>query len=759
MAEFHVSARALAEYVYRSGSIEFGINAAAVMTEGTKAHQFVQKGYKEGDCKEVPLRISIRCEEIDFNIDGRCDGLLEEEGQLVIDEIKSTSMSLAAIEHESFPVHWAQAKCYAYIVAAEKELSEIAVRLTYVNRDTYEQKHFDQIFTTKNLEDFIQNMLMDFVPYAKLRLALKERLTESTERLTFPFASYRPGQKAVAGSVYRTIKEGGDLFVNAPTGIGKTISTLFPAIKALGEGMINHIYYITARTTTRKAAEQALRQLASIGLELSSVTLTAKEKICFNEEAGCQEGNCAFSAGYYDRINGAVLDILRDGTFLDREKIEKFALKHQVCPFEFSLDLAYLADVVICDYNYIYDPRVSLKRLFDEKKKRAALLVDEAHNLPDRARDMYSASLDKSLFLSVKRGHKSVTPGLSKSASAVNQFFINARKKADGLSECMLAELPEGLVDTVRSFIEEAEMHLAADSAPGEILLEAYFNALNFLRAEGMADERFAVYIQLKQGEVSIKLFCLDPSELLRKAGKGFKAKVFFSATLVPPEYFRETLGGEDTNPFLSVPSPFDASQTEVFIQPLSTRYRDRDRSYIHIAATIRLLLDERPGNYFCFFPSYHFREKVREFLEEGDGVEIITQQSNMGEEERDEFLGRFHASSNGSLVGLAVLGGIFSEGVDLPGDLLNGVIIVGVGLPQLSFERDLLKQYYSSAGHQGYDYAYTFPGMVKVLQAGGRLIRSDADSGTILLIDDRFLQPKYLRLFPDEWKPFTTIQ
>ncbi|RDU35779.1 ATP-dependent DNA helicase [Neobacillus piezotolerans] len=758
MAEFHVPARALAEYVYRSGSIESGVGAAAAMAEGTKAHQFVQKGYKEGDVKEVPLRISVNHEGIDFIIDGRCDGLLVEDGQLVIDEIKSNSLNLETIEHASYPVHWAQAKCYAYIVASEKGLSTIKVRLTYVNRDTYALKCFDQIFSSEELHNFFQNLIIDFAPYAKLRISLKERLDNSAQGLAFPFDVYRPGQKAVAGAVYRAINGEADLFINAPTGIGKTISTLYPAVKALGEGRISHVFYITARTTTRKAAEQALNLMSSKGLQLAAVTLTAKEKICFNDGQGCQMGNCSFASGYYDRINGAVLDILNNGTFMGREDIEKFALKHHVCPFEFSLDLAYLADVVICDYNYIYDPRVSLKRLFDDKKKRAALLIDEAHNLPDRAREMFSASLAKSLFLAVKRDFKILSPGLAKAASAVNQFFIDTRKRAAGESEFLLDGLPEGLVDTVRSFAGEAEKQLGSEPAPSDLLLDAYFNAQSFLRAEGMADERFAFYSKLRQGEFSINIHCLDPSVLLRKAGKGFRAKIFFSATLVPPDFFREMLGGEEGDSFLSVSSPFDASQTDVFIEPLSTRYRDRDRSYERIAETIRMLLAERPGNYFCFFPSYLFMERVAECLKPDDEVTFIIQQSNMGEGERNEFLSLFKEGSNRSLVGFAVLGGIFSEGIDLPGDKLNGVIIVGVGLPQLSFERDLLKRHFSSGGLDGYDYAYTYPGMVKVLQAGGRLIRSEADSGTILLIDDRFLQPKYLRLLPKEWKPFTVI-
>ncbi|WP_059170589.1 ATP-dependent DNA helicase [Bacillus sp. FJAT-27445] len=759
MAEYHISARALAEYVYRSGNIESGVRTAAVMAEGTRAHQVVQGGYKEGDRKEVPMRISINFEGIDYSIDGRCDGLLSENGHFVIDEIKSTSSSLEWIEADSYPVHWAQAKCYAYTLATENKLDSVVVRLTYVQRDTYERKYFNKVFTTGELQDFLFGLLQVFTPFAKMRLAHQELRTESAKSLTFPFSRYRAGQKELAGFIYRRIKEGGTLFANAPTGIGKTISTLFPAVKALGEGQIEHIFYITARTTTRKAAEDALALMASYGLHLTSVTLTAKDKICFREEEGCKALDCKFAAGYYDRINEAVLDIGKNETLIDREAVEEYARKHSVCPFEFSLDLAYLADVVICDYNYIYDPRVSLKRLFDEKRKRTALLVDEAHNLPDRAREMYSATLQKSHFLFIKRAYKSTNPELSKAASTVNQLFIAVKKKAGVEKEFLLKELPEGLVEAVKNFVDNAEHHLLSIPAPEEELLEAYFSAQNFLRAEGVADERFTVFLQQGQGEVSVKLFCLDPSELIKKAGRGFRAKIFFSATLVPSDYFKEMLGADEEDPFISLRSPFDASQVDVFIQPLSTRYRDRDASYSRIANTIGMLVAERPGNYFCFFPSYLFMEKVYECFEASENVDTIIQTSQMAEEERDAFLSRFKAGRSGSLVGFAVLGGIFSEGVDLPGDMLNGVIIAGVGLPQLSFERDLLKQYFFSTDRQGYDYAYTYPGMVKVLQAGGRLIRSEEDSGTILLIDDRFLNQKYTSLFPDEWKSFTVIQ
>ncbi|RHW42082.1 ATP-dependent DNA helicase [Neobacillus notoginsengisoli] len=759
METVKIPARALAEYVYKSGSLESGFKTAASMTEGTKAHQHIQTQYKEGDQKEVPLSLVVQVEGINFLLEGRCDGLLQEDSITVIDEIKSTSGSLDHIEADSYPVHWAQAKCYAYMTAVKNDLEFINVRLTYVQRDTYLKKHFTLSFSKLELEENVLRMLEVYAPFAKMKLHQKRLRTESAKSLEFPFTSFRPGQKLLAGSVFRSIREGdGNLYVNAPTGIGKTISTLYPAIKAIGEEYIEHIFYITARTTTRKAAEEAISLMIQDGLHVSSVTLTAKEKICFKEQGCCPGEGCLYAEGYYDRINEAILDIKENEKLMKREVIEEYARKHRLCPFEFSLDLAYLSDIIICDYNYIYDPRISLKRLVDEKKKKSVLLVDEAHNLPDRAREMFSASLSKKTFLQLKRTYQKTNPVLSKAASLVNKFFIDAKKMAIGNQEILFGEIPETLTEVIKGFSEQAENEILSNVQNADELLEAYYASQNFLKAASLFNKCFKLYGHFEKGDMIVKIFCLDPSEFVKKAGKGYRTKVFFSATLVPKDYFMEMLGSEDEDRFVSIPSPFHKEQIDMFISPLSTRYRDRESSYSLIAETIQLLVKERPGNFFCFFPSYLFMEKVHSLFCEEEGVTVMMQTSQMSEEERDSFLSHFKARSKRSLVGFAVMGGIFSEGVDLPGDRLTGVIITGVGLPQISFERDLLKGYYSAAGRPGYDYAYTFPGMNKVLQAGGRLIRSEEDCGTILLIDDRFLQNKYLALFPEEWREFTII-
>ncbi|ALC90406.1 ATP-dependent helicase [Bacillus sp. FJAT-18017] len=758
MEAINISARALAEYVYSSGSIEFGIRPQTAMIEGTRAHQLIQKGYHEEDRKEVPLRFEISAEGLLFLVEGRCDGLLVRDGHLVIDEIKSTAGSLEWIEADSYPVHWAQAKCYAYAIALEHALEEIDIQLTYVQRGTNDTKIFISTFSIVELEEFLHFALKVYAPFAKMKLSHFEKKIESAKRLEFPHSAYRQGQRLLAGTVYRSIKEGNTLFANAPTGIGKTISTLFPSIKAIGEGVIDHIFYITARTTTRHAAEDALSLMAANGLHLTSVTITAKDKICFKEDEGCPGEGCPFTEGYYDRINEAILDIYEHETRINRTVLEHYARKHQLCPFEFSLDVAYHADAVICDYNYVYDPRVSLKRLFDEKKKRTALLVDEAHNLADRAREMYSATLDKQGYLAVKRDYKKSNPGLSKAAGKINQYFVDRKKELEGRHAFLLEGVPEDLLEAIKEFADKAEAELVKGQEVSEELLDAFFSAQNFIRTAGFFNEKYCAYFSHERNETSVKLFCLDPSELLRKAGKAFRSKIFFSATLVPGDYFKEMLGAEEEDAVISIPSPFSREQVDVFISPLSTRYKVRDASYSPIAEMVEMLVKERPGNYFCFFPSYLYLKEVSERFNSGEEIDVLIQQSQMTEEERDQFLSNFEAGRPRSLVVFAVMGGIFSEGVDLPGDKLNGVIITGVGLPQLSFERDILKHYYTSNGKNGYDYSYTFPGLVKVLQAGGRLIRSEEDTGTIVLIDDRFLQKKYLNFFPNEWKEFTIL-
>lgn len=755
MEEIRISVRTLVEYVFRCGSIDSRFRSTSTLLEGTRAHQKIQKTYKEGDQKEVYLRAEIPFEGLHYVIDGRCDGLLFDGEEVTIDEIKSFSHPFDELEGEGYPVHWAQAKMYAYMYLMDHQLTEIDVQLTYVQVDTEEKKHIKRKYTAKELEKFVFDVIKSYAPYASCQAKHRSKRNETSKELCFPFPSYREGQRKLAGAVYKTIAEGKNLFTKAPTGIGKTISTLFPSVKAIGEGHLDRIFYLTAKTITRTTAEEAFAQMRRSGLCVKSVTITAKDKVCFKEETKCQKEYCEFANGYYDRINAAILDILTNENEMTRNVIEAYAQKHMVCPFEFSIDLTYAADAIICDYNYIFDPQVSLKRLYEEQKKSTAILVDEAHNLVDRGREMFSASINKDMFLQIKREFKELNRPVYEIANKINAWFIALKK--ENKTEFVLEKLDEPFSELMEVFVAEAEKVLALGSTP--TLLDAYFQVQSFLKILQLLDENYIIYGERNKNDVMVKLFCIDPSNLLKQMGKGFRSKVFFSATLEPMPYYQDILGGEVEDYKLSVKSPFSKEQSEVYIKPLSTRYNDREQTAGEIASLINSLTQNKEGNYLIFFPSYQYMMTVYEqFGQLNEEAKLLLQSTGMTEAQKEGFLAEFKPDLQQTLVGFAVLGGIFSEGIDLKGDRLNGVVVVGVGLPQLCFERNLIKDHFFKKNKNGYDYAYVIPGMNKVLQAGGRLIRSETDQGTIVLVDDRFLQRKYQSLMPEEWLTYTII-
>ncbi|MGJ7910054.1 ATP-dependent DNA helicase [Neobacillus sp. LXY-1] len=755
--EVNISVRSLVEYVYSSGSIDSRFRSQSTLVDGTRAHQKIQKTYKKEDQKEVYLRAEIRYEDITFIVDGRCDGLLVDNETITIDEIKSFSKPLDQIEGDGSPVHWAQAKMYAYMYARDHQLTEISVQLTYVHLETDQKKYFKQSLTFSELELYVKKVLDMYAPYAKLQIQHQANRNQSCKELPFPFEAYREGQRKLAGAVYKTILDEKNLFAKAPTGIGKTISTLFPSVKAVGEGLVNRLFYLTAKTTTRKTAEEAFSRMEAHGLCMKSVTLTAKDKICFKEEAKCNPEYCEFANGYYDRINGAILDILTLETCMNRDVIEAYARKHQICPFEFSIDLVYSVDAIICDYNYIFDPKVALKRLWQEQKKSTVILIDEAHNLVDRGREMFSASIQKDMFLQLKKETKGIHQTIYEMSNRINSWFLSLKKAHEGKKEFILEEVDESLKLLLEQFNEAAEQVLKEGNLP--VLLDTYFKVLHFLKIMEMLDAHYVIYVEKQRNDFVLNLFCIDPSSFIQQIGQGFRSIVFFSATLSPLRYYQDILGGDADDFVTTIPSPFKKEQVEVLVKPLSTRYRDREQTKEQIAFTVNSLIKQKQGNYLIFFPSYQYLMAVYEEFKKLDPyTDTILQDVGMSEMDRENFLAAFQPNPSKPLAGFTVLGGVFSEGVDLPGDRITGVMVVGVGLPQLCFERNLIKQHFDHKGKNGYNYAYVFPGMNKVQQAGGRLIRSESDHGTILLIDDRFLQLPYHALLPEEWQSFTTI-
>lgn len=754
-----VSVRNLVEFVLMHGDIVSGFTGSSRNTEAIKAHQIVQKSYGEGYSKEVPLSFNVESEDIVLEIGGRIDGLYVGEDKIIIDEIKTTTLDLDLIEEDHNILHWAQAKCYAYIYSVQNNLQSIHVQITYYNLDSKDTKKFIKEINIDELKNFFSDLMQQYFHWARIMVSWNEKRNSSINKINFPFPTYRKGQRELAVAAYKTIKEGNKLFAQAPTGIGKTMATIFPTIKALGEGHISKIFYLTAKTITRTIAEKAVDNLKEDGLKLKTLTLTAKDKICFKEKTECNPDRCEYAKGHFDRVKTALEDVFSLDTFT-REVIEEYSRKHKVCPFEFSLEVSNWADCVICDYNYVFDPSANLKRFFLDSGGDFAFLIDEAHNLVDRGREMFSVQLNKKSILDLKKVSKGTAPKLHKILNKLNTSFIDYRKKCEEDEEnCLVQkEAPKELYPLLSEFLGTAEKYLLEnkDSSFHEELLQLYFNVFSFLRTAEYYDERFVTYIEALGNDVVLKLFCLDPSYLLSEGMKKGKAAILFSATLSPMDYFIQVLGGDEKSYRIRLSSPFPRENLCLLVEDkVSTKYKRREYTYDKVAEAINNVVKSKIGNYLVFFPSYQYMNEVyNRFIALNDTVKGIVQSSGMSEEERENFLNNFTEASEEALVGFAVMGGIFGEGIDLTGDRLSGAIIVGVGLPQICLERDIIRDYFDEAKGTGFEYAYIYPGMNKVMQAVGRVIRTEKDRGVVMLIDERFSDNTYRRLFPVEWQP-----
>lgn len=761
--ELRVSVRNLVEFVLRCGDIDSSFGGSSRAVEGTRIHKKIQKAQSEEYSAEVTLKTTVEFEDFSLVIEGRADGIIKEKGCITVDEIKTTTMPLDSVDEDFNPVHWAQAKCYAYIHALNENLDGINIRLTYCHLDTEEIKYLIKSFDFLELKQFFNELVEKYYVWAKFEYDWQVKRNDSIKALNFPFARYRKGQRELAVAVYKTIAGGKKLYVKAPTGIGKTISTLFPSVKIMGEGHISKIFYLTAKTITRSVAQEALSIMREKGLLIKSVTLTAKEKICFLEKANCKPEKCEYAKGHYDRINDAIMDVLAQECEINREVIEEYAKRHRVCPFELSLDLTLWADVIICDYNYAFDPRVYLKRFFSDNGGDYAFLIDEAHNLVDRAREMFSAQMSKKSFLEMKKAMKDKSSKISGALSKLNTFMLKMKKLCESKDYFVGKEEQKDLYPLLGRFISECDKYLATDAKHGEEneeLLQLYFDALAFVRISEFYDERYVTFIEKTKEDVTIKLFCIDPSRLLSEALKRGKAAVFFSATLMPLDYFREILGGCQDDYIMYLDSPFDINNRCLLVADgISTRYRDREQSSREVVECIKAVVRGKKGNYIAFFPSYSYMNSVYEILtREYPDIKIHVQSGSMSEKDREDFMDLFKENPEETVLGFCVLGGIFSEGIDLKNDRLIGAVIVGVGLPQICPERDIIRDYFEKIKGAGFEYSYLYPGMNKVMQAAGRVIRSEKDRGIILLIDDRFISSSYQRLFPKEWFPFQRV-
>lgn len=756
-----ISVRSLVEFILREGDIDNRVSGSMekdAMLLGGKIHRKIQSRMGTNYTAEVPLKIQMPCDGFVLQIEGRADGVLKDDGKVLIDEIKGILRSLEHLE-APVPVHLAQAKCYAYIYAVQNSLKCIDVQMTYCQMETEEIRRFCQKFEFQELQTWFQDLVTQYEKWAKFEIEWRNVRNDSIRQIEFPFP-YREGQRDLVVSVYRTILRKKKLFIQAPTGVGKTMATVFPAVRAVGEGLGEKIFYLTAKTITRTVAEQAFSLLKEKGLLYKTITLTAKEKICFCEEAECNPDACPYAKGHFDRVNDAVFDLITHSGDWSREVLEEQAKKHMVCPFEMSLDVSNWADAVICDYNYAFDPQAHLKRFFSESGKGEYLfLIDEAHNLVERGREMYSASLYKEDLLEVRKLVKAEDPKLAKGLSECNQQFLELKRECEHYqilkSVSHIALKLMNVLSKLEDYLEECK-----DAEKKKRVLDFYFAVRSFLNIHDIMDENYVIFSEMMEdGRFQIKLFCVNPAVNLQNYLEQGNSTIFFSATLLPVHYYKKLLSVKKDDYAVYAHSSFPQENKFLFIgMDVSTRYTRRGEStYQRFARYIAVMAEQKKGNYMAFFPSYRFLEEVHTcFLECVDHeVDSICQVSYMDEEQREEFLEEFEQEREKSLVAFCVMGGIFSEGIDLTDDKLIGAVIAGTGLPQVCTEREILKQYFNAADMDGFDYAYLYPGMNKVLQSAGRVIRTESDRGVILLLDDRFRAMRYREVFPREWQQY----
>ncbi len=761
-----IAVRALVEHVLRQGDLvqEFGGSGRAI--QAIHAHRSIQKSRPPGYLAEVTVSHEVGGERILLIIGGRIDGVFETASGVVIDEIKTTTRDLEMIRKSENPLHWGQAKAYAYMYAVAHDLEDISVQLTYAHLHTRDKIEMRRPFQREELKTFFHNLVSRYLKWAESVAAGLTVRDESIHRLEFPFQGYRPGQRSMAVAVYRAVRDQKQLIIQAATGIGKTMGTLFPALKALGEERISKIFFLTARTTGKRAAELAINELQAAGLHIKALTITAKDRICFCPDATCTPDECAYAKGYHDRVSRARETAFQENNF-NRETIQRLAREYTLCPFEFSLEMALWSDCIICDYNYAFDPRVHLRRFFGDEKKDYVFLIDESHNLVDRSREMFSAAISKKAFLDLRPVIKADLPQVYTRLGKINAWLLKAGKqRLERDTEVTCKQAPTDLYPLLNAFLKTTERCLADSSKKpfNKDLLSLFFTVSHFMRTAETYDETYATCYTLSDmgsgkkddRDVRVRLFCMDPSLQLNAALKRCLSAIFFSATLRPMAYYRKVLGCHASADRLVVPSPFPRQNLCVLIaNHISTLYSQRDRTMGVVCRAVLDLVKHRSGNYLIFFPSYAYMMKIYErAAQEDDHIRLLVQKPGMSETDRDRFLDRFSRHRSQTLVGFVVLGGVFAEGIDLVGDRLTGVVIVGVGLPGISVERDLIRSYFDGVNHTGFEYAYRYPGITRVFQAAGRVIRSEQDRGVVLLIDERFSRAGYRSLFPGEWRP-----
>lgn len=753
-----LSVHQLVDFLLRTGDIDNRVFNRSSMTEGSRLHSMYQSKQSSNYLAEFPLKMSFNVDEVNIVLEGRADGIIKRsETEYVIDEIKTTVEDLKIFHDDNLEWHLGQAKCYAYMFAKQTNLEYIGIKLTYIRQGKEKEQLVDSyVFNILELEQFVVKLLNEYLSFYNIIFNKISKRNESIEALKFPFSKFRQGQRDLAKYTYAMAKKRGRLFAEAPTGIGKTISTLFPFIKALKDDDNSKIFYLTAKTSGRESAHQALKLLKENGLSLSDIMITAKDKICFCKGQACNPEECPYAKGYYNKIQTVLRYAILNYDDFDLQTITQLAYENQICPFEFELDLSLFMDIIICDYNYLFDPISYMKRYFDEDTSSFLVLVDEAHNLVDRSRDMYSASLSYKQFLGARKSvcHSKLHQlklAMSKMNKMFKEYLVNPK---DG--NYILDEFYEYTYKTISSFITSMQdINKNENKEMSKELLDFYLEVNRFSKILEFYNDHFICYYEIHDDDLILHVSCLDASSFLYGSLRHLRGSVLFSATLSPIEYYVDMLGGKKEDAQLILPSPFPVDNLKIIIAPkVSIRYKNRDASYQQVADYIKAFVENKVGNYFIFLPSYEYLTSLMPYIDMED-VDVYEQDRGMSDEDKEAFLTNFKPHPERTTLGFVIVGGAFGEGIDLVSDRLIGAVIVGIGMPKINFVSDQIMKYYDSKEQSGYNYAYLNPGMNKVMQALGRVIRSETDRGAVLLIDERYLTNDYRDLFKSEWRKY----
>ena len=763
MVEIKLSVHQLVDFLLRTGDIDSRVFNNNTMLAGTKIHASYQSKQNNMYLSEVQLSYDFYIQKYHIKLFGRADGIIiKNDKSVIIDEIKSTILDLETCYEKQGNWHLGQAICYAFMYAKTNNLNNIGVNLTYISQNDESTMKKSFSFTEEYLTSYMNDLLKKYLMFYNIIEVKREKRNESSNMLEFPFEKFRMGQRELSKYCYHVAKDGGILFAEAPTGIGKTISTIFPFIKSFKDNENEKIFYLTAKTSGREAAYKACELLKAKGQNLSEVIITAKDKICLNPGTSCNPSDCPFAVGYYDKIKDILIEMILNETSFDYDTILKYAFKYNVCPFELQLDLSLYSDVVICDYNYLFDPIGYLKRYFDGECNDVLVLVDEAHNLVPRAKSMYSCEITYSLFKKVKKQISKIDDAKIKSAfKSTNKYlkyYLDLYKEDD--SNIIIPYIEDSIMNSLsRLTLQMNRVQKEYSSYVTEEFKDCSMEIYRFIRLYEFYNESFKLFLNFEnEKNFTLNLLCLDASSFVRQSLSQVKGSALFSATLSPFEYYVEELGGDVNKDItLVLDSPFNKDNVLLMIDNgVSTLYKNRNASYSYIVEDIKNFVKSRLGNYFVFFPSYEYMENVYNLLS-GD-FEVIKQDRNMDDKQKSEFLSHFESNPNKTTIGFVVLGGSFGEAIDLIDDRLIGVVIVGVGLPQINFKSDLVKEYFMKKGMNGFDYAYVNRGINNVMQAMGRLIRSENDKGAILLIDQRYTNYNYRKIFRGNFKNYHII-